>query len=83
MAYELSDEQKMNLAQKRLERMKKNLAESICSLSDCRDEMKWSCDDLNWNDEVLYDLDGALKTLGMCLAVFQLWNEDETNGGLE
>ena len=38
--------------------------------------MKWACESMNWNDEVVFQIEEGMLKLGMALATLERWYDD-------
>ena len=63
------------LCTKRVENARKTLAKVINLLEGTTDELKWACDDANWNDAVVLQIEEAVTKLGYSLATLTNWND--------
>lgn len=66
---------KEELAQERVENTKKRVAHALNLIEVGRQELGWACESMNWDDEILYELDGAATKLGFALATLVRWND--------
>lgn len=70
---EQTQKEKEQLANKRVEDTRKRLAQVLGILEVTTQEMKWACDDMEWNDEVVYQIEKAATHLGYALATLTTW----------
>ena len=68
------DEEK--LANERVESTKKRVAHALNLLEAASQEMKWSCESMGWNDEVVFQIEEGMLKLGMALATLECWHDD-------
>ena len=67
---------KDKLANERVENTKKRVAHALNLLEAASQEMKWSCESMNWNDEVVFQIEEGMLKLGMALATLERWYDD-------
>lgn len=68
---------KEELAQERVENTKKRVAHALNLIEVGRRELGWACESMNWNDEILCELDDAATKLGFALATLVRWNDPD------
>lgn len=73
---EIPNIDKEKLATERVENTKKRVAHALNLLETASQEMKWACESMNWNDEVVYQIEDAMLKLGTALATLVRWNDD-------
>ena len=67
---------KDKLANERVENTKKRVAHALNLLEAASQEMKWACESMNWNDEVVFQIEEGMLRLGMALATLERWYDD-------
>lgn len=76
-------EEKEHIANERVEDSRKRIAKALGILEYTTQEMKWACNSMDWNDEVVYLMEEAATKLGYALAALTTWNdavdEDKNN----
>ena len=68
------DEEK--LSNERVENAKKRVAHAINLLEAANQEMKWACESMGWNDEIIFQIEEGMLKLGMALAILERWHDD-------
>lgn len=68
------DEEK--LSNERVENTKKRVAHALNLLETASQEMKWACESMGWNDEVVFQIEDSMLKLGMALATLERWHDD-------
>ena len=64
------------LANERVESTKKRVAHALNLLEAASQEMKWACESMGWNDEVVFQIEDSMLKLGMALATLERWHDD-------
>ena len=64
------------LANDRVESTKKRVAHALNLLEAANQEMKWACESMGWNDEVVFQIEDSMLKLGMALATLERWHDD-------
>ena len=64
------------LANDRVESTKKRVAHALNLLEAANQEMKWACESMGWNDEVVFQIEDGMLKLGMALATLERWHDD-------
>ncbi len=72
----MDKEEKEKLANERVERTKKRVAHALNLLEAASQEMKWACESMGWNDEVVFQIEEGMLKLGMALATLERWHDD-------
>ena len=72
----MDKEEKEKLANERVESTKKRVAHALNLLEAADQEMKWTCEDMGWNDEVVFQIEDGMLQLGMALATLERWHDD-------
>ena len=72
----MDKEEKEKLANDRVESTKKRVAHALNLLEAASQEMKWTCSDMGWNDEVVFQIEDGMLKLGMALATLERWHDD-------
>ena len=67
---------KEKLANERVENTKKRVAHALNLLEAASQEMKWACESMNWNDEVVFQIEEGMLKLGMARATLERWYDD-------
>ena len=67
---------KEKIAAERVENSKKRVAHALNLLEVANQEMKWACESMGWNDEVVYQIEDSMLKLGIALATLVRWNDD-------
>ena len=67
---------KEKLANERVESTKKRVAHALNLLEAANQEMKWACESMGWNDEVVFQIEDSMLKLGMALATLERWHDD-------
>ena len=67
---------KEKLANERVESTKKRVAHALNLLEAANQEMKWACESMGWNDEVIFQIEDSMLKLGMALATLERWHDD-------
>ena len=67
---------KEKLANERVENTKKRVAHALNLLEVASQDMKWTCESMGWNDEVIYQIEEGMLKLGMALATLVRWHDD-------
>lgn len=70
------DIDKEKRANERVENTKKRVAHALNLLEAANREMKWACQDMGWNDEVIFQIEEGMLKLGMALATLERWHDD-------
>jgi len=79
---EREDIQSLNKA--RVESSKDRIAKALNLLETTSQELKWACEDEEWNDDVVLQIDDAAKSLGYALATLVRWfSEDSRTDSLK
>ena len=68
--------EKEKLANERVESTKKRVAHALNLLEAANQEMKWACESMGWNDEVVFQIEDSMLKLGMALATLERWHDD-------
>ena len=63
-------------ANERVESTKKRVAHALNLLEAASQEMKWACESMGWNDEVVFQIEDSMLKLGMALATLERWHDD-------
>ena len=64
------------LANARIDNSIKRIAKAINLLEVTKNELRWACESMGWDDMVTYDIENAMATLGASLATLIRWNDD-------
>ena len=67
---------KEKIAAERVENSKKRVAHALNLLETASQEMKWACESMSWNDEVIFQIEDGMLKLGMALATLERWHDD-------
>ena len=72
----MDKEEKEKLANERVENTKKRVAHALNLLEAANREMKWACESMEWNDEVVFQIEEGMLKLGMPLATLERWHDN-------
>ena len=64
------------LAAERVENLKQALADAIVAVQAQNEQMKWSCEQMDWDSEVCYLIEEGIMKLGCALASLHKWYEE-------
>ena len=64
------------LAEERVENLKQALADAIVAVQAHNEQMKWSCEQMEWDSEVCYQIEEGIMKLGCALASLHKWYEE-------
>ena len=70
------DIDKEKLANERVENTKKRVAHALNLLEVASQDMKWTCESMGWNDEVILQIEEGMLKLGTALATLERWHDD-------
>ena len=70
------NDSKMSLATERVNNLRKSIADSLCRIQGDLDLFKYSCEQMEWNDDVCYEINDACAKLGFSLATLVTWFDD-------
>lgn len=65
------------IAKERVEYLKQAIADSLNKIERRLDLFKYECTEMDWNNEVAYQIEGACKELGFALATLTNWHKEE------
>lgn len=69
-------EAKKTLSEQRVKNSISRIAKTLNILEAVKQELKWACEDNDWNDEVIYQISEAAELLGYSLATLTNWDID-------
>lgn len=73
----MNDEE--SLAQLRIENSRKRVAHALNLLETVNQELRWACESMEWNDDIVYQVGEAAEKLGYALATLTRWNDPDQN----
>jgi len=69
--------EKEHIANERVENSRMRIAKVLNILETVSQEMKWACESMEWNDEVVYQIEEAATQLGFSLATLTRWHDED------
>lgn len=64
------------LSAERVENLKQALADAIVAVEANNEQMKWSCEQMQWDSEVCYLIEEGILKFGCALASLHKWYEE-------
>lgn len=74
-------EYKLPTPEERIQEANKKISRAICLIQSAQEiDLEFAFDKTDWDDEVRWDLDRALKYLSYVVATLTIWNDEEEEG---
>lgn len=74
-------EYKLPTPEERIQEANKKISRAICLIQSAQEiDLEFAFDKTDWNDEVRWDLDRALKYLSYVVATLTIWNDEDEEG---
>lgn len=74
-------EYKLPTPEERIQEANKKISRAICLIQSAQEiDLEFAFDKTDWDDEVRWDLDRALKYLSYVVASLTIWNDENEEG---
>lgn len=74
-------EYKLPTPEERIQEANKKISRAICLIQSAQEiDLEFAFDKTDWDDEVRWDLDKALKYLSYVVATLTIWNDEDEEG---
>lgn len=74
-------EYKLPTPEERIQEANKKISRAICLIQSAQEiDLEFAFDKTDWDDEVRWDLDRALKYLSYVVATLTIWNDEDEEG---
>jgi hypothetical protein len=74
-------EYKLPTPEERIQEANKKISRAICLIQSAQEiDLEFAFDKTDWDDEVRWDLDRALKYLSYVVASLTIWNDEDEEG---
>lgn len=74
-------EYKLPTPEERIQEANKKISRAICLIQSAQEiDLEFAFDKTDWDDEVRWDLDKALKYLSYVVASLTIWNDEDEEG---